>query len=360
MSVVSANQIDDYGGCETAHVPENVSNNVEDVCVNDNSADYYPDISSNVGYISIHSFSESQFEANIFSTLIYSNLPHHYLGDMIGEGGFGKVYEVHSLRSNKKYAAKMVKTKSSFLLEYKLTIKAMLISQEYFCKLYMAYCQSDGAFLVLSLEGRDLKSVMVSLPKKKFSTHTLLRLGLQMLNAIEAFHKTGYVHQDIKLANFVLANGPGNRIKMIDFGIAKKYAHSNGNIIPEDKYLRPKSYVGTLNYCSLRVHDCYHSSPRDDIESWLYCVIQTVDGKLPWHKEGKGDKDIIAKMKRDIRLWSREELKHHKFHAFHKLFAVIDKWSYYDRVDYDYLKTFLKRLMTINKFDYDAKYDWED
>lgn len=312
-----------------------------------------------VSYISVESFSESQFKYDFFETLIYSRLPHHYLGDLIGEGGFGKVYEVCSFKSRKKYAIKLIKNKCSFLLEYKLIMKTMAISQDYFCKLYMAHCKSDGAFLVLSLEGRDLKSVMISLPKKKFSTHTLLRLALQMLLAIETFHKTGYVHQDIKLANFVLANDHRSRIKMIDFGIAKKYKHSNGCIIPENKYPKPKSYVGTLNYCSLRIHNLFHSSPRDDIESWLYCVIQTVDGNLPWHKESKGDKHVIANMKQDIRFWSKEKLKEYKFHAFHKLFVVIDKWEYYDDVNYEYLKKFLKKLMISNNINYDAKYDWE-
>ena len=79
---------------------------------------------------------------------------------------------------------------------------------------------------------------------KKFTMPTAVRVGIQMFNRIKSVHRTGYVHRDIKLNNFVCApaeedtgkkqrktttntvldeeNGDDGMIYLIDFGIAKK------------------------------------------------------------------------------------------------------------------------------------------
>lgn len=48
-----------------------------------------------------------------------------------------------------------------------------------------------------------------------------------MLHAVRAIHTKNIVHSDLKPANFVLSKG---RLKLIDFGIAKKHADDTANI----------------------------------------------------------------------------------------------------------------------------------
>ena len=64
---------------------------------------------------------------------------------------------------------------------------------------------------------------------EKFSFKTVNQIGMQMIDMIKSFHKTGYVHNDIKPDNICLGTytAQGNinehQLKLIDFGCATKY-----------------------------------------------------------------------------------------------------------------------------------------
>jgi serine/threonine-protein kinase TTK/MPS1 len=62
----------------------------------------------------------------------------------------------------------------------------------------------------------------------------------QMLEAVDALHNCRIVHRDLKPSNFVLCKA---RLKLIDFGIAKKMADGSTKVLCEQT-------VGTLNYMS--------------------------------------------------------------------------------------------------------------
>uniref|UniRef100_A0AC35TU11 Protein kinase domain-containing protein n=1 Tax=Rhabditophanes sp. KR3021 TaxID=114890 RepID=A0AC35TU11_9BILA len=309
--------------------------------------------------MSINSFGSDAFSQLNLEQLLRQHLPHHRLGPLVGTGGYGACYQVHSLNSKRKYAVKMISSLNSFRREYKLLTKVNKISKEFFCRIFTAHCQMDGCFIVMSLEGKDLKSIMQGLNKHRYSGSTLVRIAVQMLAGIEAFHKTGYVHQDIKLANFVLSSANSNSIKLIDFGIAKRHKTSDGRILSHKHFNRPKNYVGTLTYASIPVMRNWHSSPRDDIESWLYSIMGGAHGKLPWSHLRKAEKDQVFDKKSAFRHWDKEKLRQYKFRSFHRLLSVIDNWDYYDVVDYDYLKTYCVKIMVANNINYYDPYDWD-
>ena len=51
----------------------------------------------------------------------------------------------------------------------------------------------------------------------KFSIKTVLMIGIQVLNRIEALHNSGYLHRDIKPDNFLIGTSDKkSRIYMID------------------------------------------------------------------------------------------------------------------------------------------------
>lgn len=59
--------------------------------------------------------------------------------------------------------------------------------------------------LCIFFQGRNLADLRRSMPRGTFSVSTTLRLGRQILEAIESIHSVGFLHRDIKPVRPTLA-----------------------------------------------------------------------------------------------------------------------------------------------------------
>ena len=53
-------------------------------------------------------------------------------------------------------------------------------------------------YVVMSLQGKNLAELRRSQPRGVFTNSTTLRLGKQILEAIESIHCVGFLHRDVK------------------------------------------------------------------------------------------------------------------------------------------------------------------
>lgn len=75
-----------------------------------------------------------------------------------------------------------------------LQVRALQISSSLFNLFYFL----NLTVLTFSLKGRNLADLRRTMTRGTFSVSTTLRLGKQILEAIESIHSVGFLHRDIK------------------------------------------------------------------------------------------------------------------------------------------------------------------
>ncbi|KAG7380127.1 Tau-tubulin kinase 2 [Phytophthora pseudosyringae] len=209
------------------------------------------------------------------------------IGEKIGEGTFSQIYSAYSIESRDKVAVK-VEAPSSLkpVLEWESLILKSLQDCPYVCRYYYHGKHGDSTVLVMELLGDSMSMLRMS----PDSIHGVplakaVSVGLEMLDCIEAFHRHGYVHRDIKASNFALSAIPERnpakqqRYYIIDFGLSRQHLGEDRQVLPARQVAE---FRGTSMYASLSSHRRQELGPKDDLWSWFYLVMDFLRGELPW------------------------------------------------------------------------------
>src|SRR6516164_4412370 len=182
----------------------------------------------------------------------------------------GEVYRARDTRLGRDVAIKVLPAAltSSAELRQRLEREAKTISQlshAHLCALFDVGRENDVDYLVMEyLEGETLAD---RLGKGAIPTDQALRIGIEILGALDAAHRQGIVHRDLKPGNVMLTK---SGVKLLDFGLAKAIAPPTpaGSLtaLPTQQGLTEAgSILGTFQYMAPEQLEGKEADARTDI-----------------------------------------------------------------------------------------------
>ena len=216
----------------------------------------------------------------------------------IGAGGMGEVYRARDTRLERIVAVKVLPTEFAGepTLRERFDREARLISSlnhPHICALFDVGQQDDASYLVIEyLEGETLAS---RLEKGRIKLDQALQIAVQIAGALDAAHRAGVVHRDIKPGNVMLTRAGA---KLLDFGLARTgpllSTSSSGSIMPTTPaaVTAQGTILGTLQYMSPEQLDGSEADARSDIFAFGALVYEMVTGRKAF--EGRSQASLIA------------------------------------------------------------------
>jgi len=210
--------------------------------------------------------------------MIGKTILHYKISEKLGEGGMGIVYLAKDTKLERMVAIKFLPShiarnsdeRKRFEIEAKA---AAALNHPNIATIHAIEHTDDDVFIVMEyIEGHELKEEVKS---KKLEAGKVVELALQIAEGLQAAHKKGIVHRDIKSTNIMVTEE--GKIKIMDFGLAK--------IGKGIQLTKEQSTLGTAAYMSpeqVRGEDVDHKS---DIWSFGVVMYEILTGELPF----KGD-----------------------------------------------------------------------
>lgn len=145
---------------------------------------------------------------------------HYEVRRLLGEGGFGHVFEAWDAKLCRSVALKRLKPQADVLHPAKLINEARLaasLKHAAFVRIFAIEGQGTGQSIVMELvEGQTLGQFMHS---GKADLQAALDIAYQIADAMDEAHAMDLVHGDLKPSNLMLeANG---KVRILDFGLAR-------------------------------------------------------------------------------------------------------------------------------------------
>ncbi|MGM0596909.1 MAG: serine/threonine-protein kinase [Myxococcota bacterium] len=222
------------------------------------------------------------------TSIIGKKIGNYIVSSLVGEGSMGQVYLGEHPKIGRKVAIKVLISSLSsdpemsnrFLSEARAVNK---INHPNIVEVFdFGKLDDDRLYLIMEyLEGKTLEDIIRTCP---LSCEETIKLFSQIAKALKSAHDNGIIHRDLKPENiFIEQNNNINKVKILDFGVAKLLepgmgkAHKTetGLIMGTPSYMSPEQAAGNINKIK----------NTSDIYSVAIIIYEMLTGKLPIHDD---------------------------------------------------------------------------
>jgi eukaryotic-like serine/threonine-protein kinase len=215
---------------------------------------------------------------------------------IIGEGGWGIVFEGENARTLKRVAIKILRARPDLTADIRTRFEreaqaAGRIGSDHIVEVFDLGTVADGShYMVMELlSGEDLASRLRN--QGALDATSAAKIVLQLLEGLAAAHEAGIMHRDLKPENlFLVPTRSGEDfVKILDFGISKfttpgmTSATMTGAVLGSPFYMAPEQARGLKNV-----------DPRTDLYSVGTLLFECVTGRVPF--DGDNFNDLMFKI----------------------------------------------------------------
>ena len=225
----------------------------------------------------------------------------------LGAGGMGEVYRARDTRLDRTVAVKILPIHLCENPEFKQRFEreartVSSLNHPHICHLYDVGSQDGTDFLVMEfLDGETLAD---RLRRGALPFSELLKIGMEVAEALEIAHRAGIVHRDLKPGNVMLTK---SGTKLMDFGLAKpaslgapgsgsapllSAARTMSGASPVSPLTTAGSIVGTIQYMSPEQIEGKEADARSDIFAFGAVLYEMAMGKRAF--EGKSQISVAS------------------------------------------------------------------
>jgi Tol biopolymer transport system component len=197
----------------------------------------------------------------------------------LGAGGMGEVYKARDTRLDRTVAIKICS--GGFSERFEREARAISsLNHQHICALYDIGREGSVEFLVMEhLEGESLEA---RLRRGPLAIEEALRIAIQIAGALDAAHRKGITHRDLKPGNVMLTRSGA---KLLDFGLAKitpavEVSGTATTRLTNDPPITEKGTIlGTFQYMSPEQLEGRETDARSDIFSFGALLFEMITGR---------------------------------------------------------------------------------